>query len=460
MRLPRGGPLEDDFYGLGIPYLQSYLEQHGHETEAHLDLYMSWKEYLARLDEMIASFQPDYIGVQVYSMNRIHAFKIAELCRNRNIKCVLGGVHSSVFPEQIVEKFPWVQVVVGEGERAMLDIVNGCTDRIVIRDVIEDLDSLPFPKQDFFFNEKPNRRMANMLTSRGCPFKCSFCCLRNVSKGRFRKRSVQNVIDEIVQLKREHPSVERIFFQDDAFTLDSKRVIEMCDRLIELNLGITFLMAGTVKGNTPEMFDKMEKAGLEHLYVGLESGSQALLDRAQKNLKLQEVEQLFANAKGHPRLVISPYLITGLPGETWDTVEETVRFVKRLHRVFYSYVDDSTIIWAYPGTEIYEQMKAAGKITDEYWFEDASCPVWTVEHSIKELNEMKQYLLNRVSFLRIFTPMGFWHQMTNSPINVLRFAWYHPRFLKYALGDSMGYMFPRFYEFVRGYKIQKRYDND
>lgn len=458
MRLPRGGPLEDDFYGLGIPYLQSYLEQHGHVTEAHLDLYMSWRKYVERLIELIRSFKPDYIGVQIYSMNRIHAFAIVDLCYSFDIKCVLGGVHTSVFPTQIVERFPWVQVVVGEGELAMLDIVNGCTDRIVIRDVIEDLDTLPFPKQDFFLKEKPNRNMMCILTSRGCPFKCSFCCLMNVSRRSFRKRSAQNVVDEIIDLKKKNPGLKRIFFQDDAFSLDSKRVIEICDKLIENNVNLKFVAAGTVKGNTPEMFEHMEKAGLEHLYVGLESGSQEILDRAHKHLTLEEVIRLFESAKDRPSLIISPYLITGLPGETWETVHETVAFVKRLQKIRYAYVDDSTIIWAYPGTEIYDQMKEAGKITDDYWFEDLPCPNWTVEHSMKELVEMKQYLLNRVSFTRIFTPTGFWHQMTNSPLNVMSFAYHHPRFLKYALGASFGYMFPTLYEKLRGYKLQKRWD--
>jgi len=79
---------------------------------------------------------------------------------------------------------------------------------------------------------------------------------------------------------------------------------------------------------------------------------------------------------------------------------------------------------------------------------------------LRELREMQQYLLNRVSFTRIFTPTGFYHQMSNAPLNVLSFAYHHPRFIKYALGESFGYMFPNLYQKLRGYKIQKRWDSE
>jgi len=222
-----------------------------------------------------------------------------EICKERKIKCVFGGVHTSAFPNEIISHFPKEQgydlhVVCGEGEIALLDIVEGReTGRIVKRDLIQDLDSLPYPKHDEFFNSHPERKTVVMVTSRGCPFSCTFCCLGLINGRKIRYRSVDNVIDEIVYLKKKYPHIERITFQDDAFSLNSKRVIEIADRLIDLDLGLKFLMQGTVKGNTEEMFAKMEKAGLENIYVGLESGNQGILDRAKKGIKLKEVEQLF-----------------------------------------------------------------------------------------------------------------------------------------------------------------------
>jgi len=456
LRVPKGGNF-GDWYGVGPSYLQSYLEQHGHQTEAHLDYYACWDEYHHELMRLIYMFEPDYIAVQVYSMNRINAYNIANICKEHNIKCVFGGVHASALPQQTLDHYPWIQVVVGEGERALLDIVEGCEDRIVQRPLIEDLDTIPFPKHEYFFRIRPERKMACIITSRGCPFSCSFCCLPNISYRRLRKRSVESVIEEIVQLKKEYPQIEGISFQDEAFTLDSKRVIQICDRLIELDLGLLFSMAGTVKGNTEEMFKKMELAGLEHLYVGLETGNQEVLDRANKKLKLEEVERLFYNSRKYPKVIISLYLITGLPGETWESVKDTVKFIKKLQKIRYAFVDFSTIIWVFPGTQIYEIAKEKGVVDDEYWFTDGDSPNYTGEHNMQELVDMQQYVLNRISFTRIFTPLCFFHQMTNSPIEVLKFAWYHKRFVKFALGESLGYMFPRLYQKIRGYKINERW---
>jgi radical SAM superfamily enzyme YgiQ (UPF0313 family) len=167
------------------------------------------------------------------------------------------------------------------------------------------------------------------------------------------------------------------------------------------------------------------------------------------------------NAKGHPHLIISTYLITGLPGETWETVKETISFVKELQGISYNFVDFSTIIWAFPGTELYDLMVKSGKWTDEMWFNDVECPNWTVEHDVKELRKMQQYLLDRVSFTRIFTPVGFYHQILTAwnwrLFNTIQFAVYHSVFIKYALGESFARMFPRLYQKIRGYKIQKRW---
>lgn len=393
-------------------------------------------------------------------MNRINAFKIVEILHEYNpeIKIVLGGHHTSVFAEQIVERYPYVYCVKGEGELAVLDIVSGWEESHIIQGkLIDNLDTIPFPKHEWFFEKDPDRDMACLMSTRSCPFACRFCCLPNVSYRKFRKRSVQNIMAEIRYIHTRWPQVTRLVMQDDAFTLDNQLVIDLCKALIAEDLHFKFIMASTVKPASEEMFYWMEKAGLEHLYIGLETGNQHMLDRCKKGIKLEDVERVFTILSKYPKLVVSTYLIAGLPGETWDTIRETVQFVKKLQRISYDFVDDATPIWAYPGTQLYEDMKSAGLIDDSYWFTTGKCPNWTVEHNEHELAEMREYLLRRVSFTRIFTPTGFYHQMTNAPLNVLKFIWYHPVFTKYALGMSFGLMFPRLNRILRGHKLQERW---
>lgn len=147
IRLPKGGN-NQEWYGVGIGYLQAYLEKHGHQTDSYQDYFTIWSEYCPILMKKIEEFKPDIIAVQLYSMNRFNAFRILEICKERKIKCVFGGVHASAFPNEIINHFPRergydLHVVCGEGEIALLDIVEGReTGQIVKRDLIQDLDSL------------------------------------------------------------------------------------------------------------------------------------------------------------------------------------------------------------------------------------------------------------------------------------------------------------------------------
>lgn len=459
--LPKGGHT-GGWYGIGLPYIAAFLERTCDciETSALIEFTTYYKDFKTKYEKKLEAFRPDYICMQVYSMNRISAFKLTELTHTYHpeMKVILGGHHVSVFAEQIVEKYPYVQCVRGEGEIAVLDIIMGWeTGSIVQGKLIENLDTLPFPKHEWFFERDPDRNMACLMATRSCPKKCSFCCLPNVSYRKYRKRSVENIMAEIRYIHKRWPQVTRLVMQDDAFTLDNQLVIDLCKKLVEEDLHFKFIMASTVKPASEEMFYWMERAGLEHLYIGLETGNQFMLDRCHKGIQLEDVENVFRMLKKYPKLVVSTYLIAGLPGETWWTIENTVEFVKSLQRISYDFVDDATPIWAYPGTQLYEDMKGAGLIDDSYWFTDGKCPNWTVEHDEKELAEMREYLLRRVSFTRIFTPTGFYHQFFNAPLNVLKFMWYHPIFIKYALGMSFALMFPKLNKFLRGHKLQERW---
>jgi len=449
-------------YGLGIPYLSAYLKQYGHETDALLDFHMSYEDYIKKLDEKLIEFDPDVISITMLSTNRVCCYRIIDHLEYHGVKIVVGGHHASCMADQLFERYPWIYVIKGEGDEMLCSIVDDdtCLPGIYEGRVVKDLDSLPLPDHDLYFKNDPDRRLACILTSRGCPEKCSFCGLPTISHRTHRRRSIYNVINEIVTLVTEYPKLEKIAIQDDSFMLNNKWVIDLCKDICFLDLHwIKFQVAGRVRPVSAELLYWMNKAGMHEIYIGVESGDQEILDRAHKKIRLGDVEHFFNFSKPYPKMIISPYLITGLPGETWDTVKETVRFIKSLQRIRYAFVLNSTPIWAFPGTELWESFKKAWHLeNDDYWLGDGPCPNWDVEHNVRDLSRMRNYLLNRTSILRIFTPIGFVHQMTNAPYQVLKFLWYHPEYIKYALGGSFGAMFPRLYRKLRGDKIERRFE--
>lgn len=454
---------KDNGYGLGRAYLMSYLQAHGHSVDTVPFNMCSDEEYWWELWRKIVDFCPDFVSITMFSVNRVMGFTCIEKIHSLypEAKIVVGGHHASALPEQLIQKYPFIQVVVGEGEIALLDIVEGReTGKIVQRPLIHDLDSIPFPDHKYFFDVEPERKNAIMLTSRGCPMRpaCSFCSLPSVSESRYRKRSVANVFEEIMWIKKNLPQVVNIGIQDDAFMMDNKRIIDLCKLVVEHNLGFNFAVSGRVHPVSDELLYWMDKARMHMVSIGLETGNQHMINRAHKKITLEQVENYFRLAKKYPKMVITTFLMVGLPGETWDTIKNTVKFIHKLQKIKYDYIYDATPTFVYPGTELYEMMKEAGKITDEYWLTDGDCPNFTVEHNVHEIMEMRRYLLKRVSFLRIFTPIGFVTQFFNAPKNLLEVVWHHPENIKFALGDSFSIMFPKLYRKLRGDKIERRYE--
>lgn len=453
---------KDNGYGLGRAYLMSYLKAHGHEVDTVPFNMCSDEEYMSNLREKLISFQPDFVSITMFSVNRVMGYKCIERIFNKSpyIKIVVGGHHASALPKQLIQKYPFIQVVVGGGEVALLDIVEGREKgRIVQRPLIQDLDSIPFPDHKYFFDMEPGRKNAIMLTSRGCPYHCSFCSLPSVSFRKYRKRSVQNVFDEILYLKKNLPQIVNVGIQDDAFMLDNQRVIDLCKLIVEHDIGFNFAVSGRVHPVSDELLYWMDKAKMHMVSIGLETGNQDMIDRAHKKITLEQVENYFRLAKKYPKMTITTFLMVGLPGETWDTIKNTVKYINKLQKIKYDYIYDATPTFVYPGTELYQMMKDAGKIDDDYWLTDGDCPNFTLEHDLHTIMEMRRYLLKRVSFLRIFTPVGFFHQVFNAPRQLLEVVIYHPETVKFALAESFAIIFPKAYRYLRGDKIERRYEN-
>ncbi len=399
---------KDNSYGLGLAYLHAVLEKEGYEIRTQS--YNNWAPAAAAaaLEAELSGFKPDFFLVQIFTMNRVESFKVIKKARELlpDACIIAGGVHASIYSAQLLDNFPLDYVVIGEGEATIVELlrtisssgnlgtVKGIAYRkdgaVVLtpqRPLIEDLDALPFPSHELFIKDEPLREMGCILTSRGCPYRCSFCCLHTISRRKFRKRSITNVVDEIAYIVEHFPQIKVLQIADDTFTLDQLRAIGICREIIRRGIKMRFLCSARIKPASLELFKIMEEAGFESIGFGLETGSEKLLLSIHKSITREDVLKTFEMLKGI-NIRISTYLMVGFPGENTDTVAETIDLIKKLQKIKYFEFAGVARLWVYPNTEVYEVMRASGCIDDSYWLTDKDVPFFTLEHTAEDLERM------------------------------------------------------------------------
>jgi len=439
----------DSHYPLGLAYLQSYLEHHRKDKDEIRNLYLNNSDYEScynTLKKNLKEFNPDVFGVSMMTHSRVSAFKIIEYAHEHHpdTKIVVGGMHATVMWNQIVEKYPYITLVRGEGEATLYNLVQAWDNDESISDIpgiayhdgekvvttggaplIDNIDDLPFPKHELFMHQ--GKKMANILTSRGCPYKCNFCVLDWMSRRKVRFRSGENVADEVEMLLEKFPSIDTVWIHDDAFMINKDRTIEFCDAIIARGIKTQFVASARFRPISEEVVHKMEAAGFVHVLFGLESGADDVIKGMKKGITKEHVRygmELF----GKTNMKATAFLIAGLPGETDETIQETIDFVQEIQNINYLFYDDMGVAMMYPGTEMYLMAKTTGKIHDDYWLTDADVPYYTDEfggvHTYEKLLEMKATIRQSVSLQNIFTPEGFLIQRKLIP-SILKYSLQH-----------------------------------
>jgi len=433
----RSEDVHDTHYPLGLAYLQSYLEKHRPEKDEFVNLYLNnipYDESFKTLKRELKNLKPDVFGVSMMTHSRVSAFRAIEYAHQRypKMKIVVGGMHPTVMWEQIARKFPYIVVCRGEGEVTFKNIIDLYEKDGDIREVegiavydqdtdevfttgnaplIEDLDTLPFPKHELFVTQ--GKTMANLLTSRGCPYRCNFCVLDWMSKRQVRFRSGGNIADEIEMLLDKYPSIRTIWIHDDAFMINNDRTIEFCDAIIERGIKTQFVASARFRPISHEVVFKMKQAGFVQVLFGLESGAAEVIKGMRKGISKEHARyglELFSKTG----MKATAFIIVGLPGETEDTIEETIDFVQQLQDIDYLYYEDIGTAMLYPGTEMYTQCRETGLIDDDYWLSDGDIPYYTKEfggvHSMETLNKFKKTIQEGISLKYLFTREHFLKQ--------------------------------------------------
>jgi len=341
---------------------------------------MSQDEALDR----IRCSQPKIIGLQVMFSMKEKALEIAKLVRRDCELLVAGGPLPTVEPEDFLSSFD--VVVLGEGEQTMLELVRAVQGGTSLTNVsgialtekgevrvtsprsfIENLDDVPFPSRELFDNEAYKHYYSknfgytttSVITSRGCPFKCDFCS-RPIFGNKFRSRTAANVAQEVETVLR--LSYDRIWFADDCFTLDRKRMLSICDELVRKRVGIGWECLSRVDTVDLEVAKRMKQAGCVRVFFGLESGNEEVL----KIMKKQATTRQALNAVRIFKKVgvqVGAFFIIGYPGENDETVLDTLNFASSLPLDYLSF----TFPYPIPGTPLFERVR--DRMNSEDWKE-------------------------------------------------------------------------------------------
>jgi anaerobic magnesium-protoporphyrin IX monomethyl ester cyclase len=225
------------------------------------------------------------------------------------------------------------------------------------RPLTEDLDLLPFPARDLVDNTKyhivsfPGKPVAMVLTSRGCPFCCTFCAT-HLFYGRNRNvRSPENVVQEVEEIVDRY-GIKQIFFIDDTFTIGEKRVIALCRLLQERKLSIEWICLGRVDTVTEPMLREMRRAGCREIIYGIESASPEVLAATKKDITREQMEQAVRLTKNFG-MRVSLFFMFGNPGDTLESIRQTSRLARKLNPNFASF----NIATPDPGTPLFDQFK-------------------------------------------------------------------------------------------------------
>lgn len=448
-------------YPLGLAYLHSFLESKGHHV---MTLFLNNHPHefcFQKVSKELKEFKPDIVSFQILTSNRISTFRLIEFI-NKNfpqIKIIGGGIHATIMYEQLTKKFPYLILIRGEGEITFAELINELGKKIpnfyavggiafndngkIVanqpRALIENLDALPFPKHEIFF-ASGKRTCGDILTARGCPFSCSFCCLDMITRRRFRTRSIGNVMEEIEWMIDKFPQMKSIWIHDDTFFIDNQRVIEFCDEILKRKMKLDFICSGRFKPISEEMVRKLEQANFKRVLFGMESGDEKILEKCHKGITQADMIKAF-EIFAKTNITIYCHLIVGLPGETLETITETASFIKKMQKIKYvNYTQAPYILSVYPGTEIYEIAKQGGMINDDYWLTDKPVPIFTLENDATTLFEFQEILTNNINPIRAFaTWTGLNAQFSIIPFHVKHifknrhhlktFAFHYLRFL-------------------------------
>ncbi|MCJ7692898.1 MAG: B12-binding domain-containing radical SAM protein [Sedimentisphaerales bacterium] len=387
---------------IGLLYVATSIrENSNHEVEV-LDASVD-KLSIEQIGEKIKKSDPDIVGMTLSTFSLLECIRIAKLAKEIDPKTrvIVGGIHVYIYPRETIELGCFDYGVLGEAEHSIIRILdkiekneslsgikgivykeNGNIIETGQPELITDLDSIAFPDRTLLPYKRYNSLIAKvnpisiMITSRGCPCKCVFCDRPHLGK-HFRVRSADNVVDEFEDCYK--LGIKEILVYDDTFTINQQRVIDICKKIIERDIKIYWGIRARVDTVNEEMLGLLKKAGCVRINYGVESGDPEVLRGLKKGITLEQVEKAFYLTKKHGIDALA-YFMIGCPGDTKKTIEETLRFAKKIKPSYAHF----TILMPFPSTKVYADALQKGFIKRDFWREFARNPVSDFEIPVYE----------------------------------------------------------------------------
>ena len=381
--LKKRGILQNNLPPLGILSIASNALAHGYNVGV-LDVHagrLTEHDVVKHLEET----RPRYVGISVLTNMAIPAHQIARLCKKvvPDSTVIMGGVHAEALPDRMLRNSAVAAVVRGDGEDAMVEILQDAPHPEILglsfrdgtrvvhnppRPVKMDLDDYPAPAyhlidfRDYFPAVGSYRRYPaiNMLMTRGCPGKCTFC---NSAFTTLRSRSAASLVEQIKHLRYKY-GIRQIQFYDDTFTVARKRVLEFCRLLVDENVDITW--TAYIRGDcfSEEIAAAMKQAGCHQVLIGVESGDDQILENIRKPIDKERYKKTVQIARDFGMEVRGSFII-GNAGETLKTMQTTLEFAKELDLDLFQLF----IVTPYPGTQLYNWAIENGLLIHRNWDE-------------------------------------------------------------------------------------------
>ena len=369
---------------LNLLYISSSLKESGSDTKIFeftpyqkIKIYRNSNKHIKKeFEKVLLDYKPDIVGISLMTINYSISMKLLRIVKQKTTaKVICGGIHPAIEPDETINEKDVDFICIGEGEKSFIELVDkiknnedytsvkgiwikekGKIYKNPIRELEENLDNISFPDRgalpDHYY--KDELIGTNILTSRGCPYHCSFCQNKHLmkiykNKGKFvRYRSFENIFSEIDFLIKRY-NIKKLYFSDETFTLNKKRILDFCNEY-KKRYNMPFMCQTRIDRLDEETISALKNAGCFHVSLAIESGNNEIRKNLlKKPYTNKQIENIFELAKKY-NLKTQSFNIIGLPGETIDNIFETINFNKKLQpdRIL------CTIYMPFKGTELGE----------------------------------------------------------------------------------------------------------